>query len=649
MPEEKKKESARRSIDPASLEILEYADTAGISSAFSRAESMKPCPIGAVGSCCKNCSMGPCRLVGKNKEELRGVCGATAGTIAARNLARSIAAGAAAHSDHARDMALTLLAVAEGKVQNYQIKDVAKLHAVAEKFGIAIAGRSKEDIARDVASHALTQFGQFNGILTYLSQAPKKRQEIWNNLGISPRAIDREIVETLHRTHEGTDQEPDHILLHAMKTALGDGWGGSMIGTDISDILFGTPTPLMSQANLGVLKEDEVNVVVHGHEPLLSEMIVEAVNDPEVIEYAKARGAKGINLAGICCTSNEIMMRHGIPAAGNFLQQELAIMTGAIDAMVVDVQCVMAGLAPVAQQFHTKLITTSSKAEIPGALHIHFEKDQALAVAKLIVRTAIDNYPNRKETRIPHIKEDLVAGFSHEYINYMLGGRYRASFRPLNDAIIDGRIQGVVGIVGCNNARVTHDEGHTKLVKRFIQNDYLVAQTGCGALSSAKYGLLLGEAMEQAGPGLRSICEAVGIPPVLHLGSCVDNSRILTIASEIVREGGLGEDISDLPMAGIAPEWMSEKALAIGTYFVASGALVVFGVGSPVEGSAEVVDLITNGWEEKVGGRFEFEPDIDKIYEMVVAHIQKKRAALGIDQKKERVLFDMEARRQLDV
>jgi anaerobic carbon-monoxide dehydrogenase catalytic subunit len=649
MAEEQKKGSARRSVDPATVEMLQIAEEQGIPTAFSRAESMKPCPIGAEGMCCKNCGMGPCRLAGKNKEELTGVCGATASTIAARNFARACAGGSAAHSDHARDMALTLRAIALGEVQDYKIKDIDKLMFVAEKYGIKTEGRSENEIALDVANIALTQFGQYTGVLKNLQRAPKKRQQVWKSAGIEPRAIDREVVETMHRTHIGVDQDAEHILDQALRVSMGDGWGGSMIGTDISDILFGTPKPLMSSANLGVLKDDEVNVVVHGHEPLLSEMIVAASQDPDVIEYAKSKGAKGINLAGICCTSNEIMMRHGIPSAGNFLQQELAIMTGAVDAMIVDVQCVMQGLAPMAQRYHTKLITTSPKAKIPGALHIHFDEDQALSIAKLIIRTAIDNYPNRKAVHIPRIKEDLEAGFSHEYIEYMLGGRYRASFRPLNDAIIDGRIQGVVGIVGCNNPRQVHDAFHKQLVERFIANDYLVVQTGCGALASGKFGLLLAEAEEKAGPGLRSICDATGMPPVLHLGSCVDNSRILTICSAVAEEGGLGEDIADLPIAGIAPEWMSEKALAIGTYFAASGAFVVFGSESPVGGSSEVTRIMTEGWEAKVGGSLHFEPDVDKLYDMVVAHIQKKRDALGINQKKERVLLDMEARRQLDV
>jgi anaerobic carbon-monoxide dehydrogenase catalytic subunit len=639
-----------KTINPAAAEMLEIASIEGYSTAFSRAESMKPCPIGAEGACCRVCYMGPCRLVGKNAELLTGICGATLPTIVARNFARAVAGGSAAHSDHGRDLAMTLIAAAKGEAQGYEIKDATKLMSVASLMGIKVEGRTKKEIALDVGMKALSNFGQQTGELTYLSRAPKKRQEIWRKQGVGPRGIDREIVQMMHSTHMGADQDAGHILNQAIRTALGDGWGGSMLATDISDILFGTPKPILSEVNLGVLKEDEVNLVVHGHEPTLSEMIVVASMDPELIAYAKTKGANGINLAGICCTANEILMRHGIPPAGNFLDQELAVLTGVVDAMIVDIQCVMQALVPLAEQFHTKVITTSQKARIEGATHIEFHENEALDTAKKIVRTAIDNYPNRtKKARIPQHGSDLVAGFSHEYIEYMLGGRYRGSFRPLNDAIIDGRIQGAVAIVGCNNPRVKQDEGHFNLVKEFIANDYLVVQTGCGAIASGKYGMLLGEAMEWAGPGLRSICEATGMPPVLHLGSCVDNSRILTVLTAVVEEGGLGDDISDLPAIGIAPEWMSEKALAIATYCAASGAYVLMGVTSPIKASQAVVDLLSTGWEEKFGGKVEFEADWRKMYDKSVDHIQKKRKALGIDTKKERVLFDMDARRELSV
>ena len=632
-----KRTPQEQSVDPAAQQMLVRAEELKIETAFSRADAMSACNIGAAGMCCKQCGMGPCRLT---KDGQVGVCGATIDTIQARNLIRSIAAGAAAHSDHGRDMAFTLKAVANGEAEGYTIRDVAKLRNIASLYDINVEKRLPEEIANDLADLYIAQFGQQRGEVVSTIRAPKKRIKIWQDNGVVPRGIDREVVESLHRTHIGDDQNYEHILQHAIRTSLSDGWGGSMIATDVSDILFGTPAPILGQANLGVLKDDMVNVIVHGHEPTLSQMIVAASQDPEIIEYAKKAGAKGISLSGICCTANEILLRQGIPAAGNFLHQELAILTGAVEAMVVDVQCIMQALVDLATNFHTKIITTSPKVQITGATHIEFDEHKALSIAKTILKEAIDNYKNRGKTEIPHIIEDLIPGFSHEYINYMLGGTYRASFRPLNDAIISGRIRGVAAIVGCNNPRSSQDYLHNYVTKALLKQDVLVVQTGCGAIASAKLGLMLGEAgLSEVGPGLREICETIGIPPVLHMGSCVDNTRILTVLTQMVEEGGLGDDIDQVPAVGLAPEWMSEKALSIGTYCVASGAYVIFGGSSPVSGmpdrvsdSDKVLNYISSGWEKLYGGKLEFIPDPDEMIKATLAHIDAKRAALGIQE-----------------
>jgi carbon-monoxide dehydrogenase catalytic subunit len=631
----KRRTPEEQTIDEAAQEMLIYADELGISTAFTRADDMTPCNIGSAGMCCKLCGMGPCRLV---KDGQTGVCGATIDTIQARNLIRGIAAGAAAHSDHGRDMAFTLKAVANGKTEGYYIRDVAKLRQLSALYDIPIEGRAPEEIADDLADLYISQFGQQKGEIILTKRAPEKRQKLWHEQGVVPRGVDREVVECLHRTHIGDDQDPEHILHHAIRTALADGWGGSMIATDVSDILFGTPAPILGEANLGVLKDDMVNVVVHGHEPTLSQMIVAASQDPEIIEYAKAAGANGVSLSGICCTANEILMRQGIPAAGNFLHQELSILTGAVEAMVVDVQCIMQALVGLAENFHTKIITTSPKVKITGATHIEFHEERALTTAKEILRTAIDNYANRGETKIPDSREKLIPGFSHEYINYMLGGSYRASFRPLNDAVMSGRIRGVAAIVGCNNARSKQDYNHVYVTEELLKQDVLVVETGCGAIASAKLGLMLGEAgLDKVGPGLREVCETIGIPPVLHMGSCVDNIRILTVLTQVVEEGGLGDDIDQVPAVGLAPEWMSEKALSIGTYCVASGVYVIFGGSSPVGGmpdrmadSTLVSQYIDEGWEKLYGGKMEFVDDPDEMVRLSLEHIDQKRADLGL-------------------
>jgi len=625
IPKKKKRTPEESSIDPAAQEMLALADEKGLTTAFSRSDAMSDCPIGSVGMCCDVCGMGPCRVT---KDGMTGICGATIDTIQARNFIRAVAAGSAAHSDHGRDMAFTLKAVANGETEGYEIRDIAKLHNVASLYDIPIENRSPEEIANDLADLYIAQFGQQSGGIVPTGRAPEKRKKLWKEQGVIPRGIDREVVEALHRTHMGDDQDPAHILNHAVRTALADGWGGSMIGTDVSDILFGTPAPLLGEANLGVLKHDMVNVIVHGHEP----------QDPEIIEYANAAGSNGINLSGICCTANEILMRQGIPAAGNFLQQELAILTGAVEAMVVDVQCIMQALVTLSGNFHTKIITTSPKVKLKGATHIEFDEKHALTIAKNILKQAIDNYANRGEVHIPDYKNSLIPGFSHEYINYMLGGSYRASFRPLNDAIMSGRIRGVAAIVGCTNPRLKHDAYHVAITEALLKQDVLVVETGCSAIANAKLGFLLGDAgIDHVGPGLREVCETVGIPPVLHMGSCVDNTRILTVLTQMVAEGGLGDDIDQVPAVGIAPEWMSEKALSIAVYCAASGAYVMMGGSNPVKGKGDkvpdstlVAEYMNSGWEEIYGGKLEFVDDPMEMIQRTLDHIDKKRAALGL-------------------
>ncbi len=420
-----------------------------------------------------------------------------------------------------------------------------------------------------------------------------------------------------------------------------------MISTELQDILFGTPIPIRATVNLGTLKEDQVNIAVHGHEPLIPEIMVVVSQDPGILAYAKNKGANGINLVGICCSGNEILMRRGIPIAGSFLQQEIAIATGALEAVVVDVQCIMPSLPVVAQRFHTKVFTTSPKAKIPGATHIEFHHTNGLEVAKSVIQQAIDNYSNRGKVYIPKEKMDVIAGFSHETINHMLGGAFRASYRPLNDNIINGRIRGVVGLVGCTNPRVQSEYVHNTVAEELIANNVLVLVTGCAATTLAKEGLLSPEAAKLAGPGLREVCEAVGIPPVLHMGSCVDNSRLLIAATEIVREGGLGDDIDQIPAAGCAPEWMSEKAIAIGQYFVGSGVLVVFGTSFPTLKSKEATNFLFKEIESLYGGMWAFDRDPHQIARIMIEHINKKREALGIHKEKERVLYDMAMRREL--
>ncbi len=673
MAEEKEKaakaakvaDPVKASMDKATQDMIVRSQKLGVETIFDRAESMKPCNIGLQGTCCKNCAMGPCRLPmpkgGIEGEDPRmGLCGATANTIAARNFLRMIAAGCAAHSDHGRTVAEVFLAAARKETDDYKIKDTVKLVAVAEAMGVAttveVDGETKDrdldEVALELAETALGEWGKMEGVLINLQRAPKPVYERWEKLGVLPRNIDREVVDIMHRTHMGVDQDYKNLMLQGARAALADGWGGSMIATELQDILFGTPSPLQSEANLGIMKEDHVNIIVHGHEPVLSEMIVAASQSKEMLDYAKEKGAKGIQLGGICCTANEILQRHGVPPAGTFLQQELAIITGACEAMVVDVQCVFQNLANVSKCFHTKLITTHpmAKMEQDNVIHVQFDEHYAMEDAKRIVKMAIDNFTNRgADVMIPRQKATQIAGFGVESIQYHLGGTFRGDYYTLNDNIINGRIRGIAGVVGCNNARTRHNEGHIAIVKELIKNDVIVLTTGCNGIACAMEGLLTPEAAGvYCGPGLAEVCETVGIPPVLHMGSCVDNSRILQAANEVVKAGGLGNDFKDLPVAGSAPEWMSEKAISIGQYFVSSGVYTVFGATFPASGAPIFQKHLFEDMAKMYGGSWDYEPDPYLHAQKMIAHIDAKRKALGIDKARERVLMDMADRQKLD-
>jgi anaerobic carbon-monoxide dehydrogenase catalytic subunit len=639
-----------RATDQASIQMLNKAATDCVETCFARMDLQRnQCGFGKNGLCCRLCHMGPCRITAKAP---LGVCGADADTIVARNYLREVAGGTAAHSDHGRHLVLLLKKVAEGRGGYYTIADEPALRQAARLYGIEERGRAKEGVALELAELFLAEFTRQEDPLRTLQLAPVKRQSLWHNRGIKPTGIDRMVVECLHRTTMGVDHDYRNILLHAFRTSLADGWGGSRVASITSDILFGTPAPVRSHANLGVLGEKTVNIIVHGHEPALSEMLALASRDAELLAEAKAVGAEGITLAGICCTANEILIRHGIAVAGNFLQQELAIITGAVEMLITDVQCCMPSLPQVAKTYHTEVVSTSDLAQTIGASHVPFDEERALDSAKDLIRRAIANYRNRdpRKVAIPKVSRPLVAGFSVAAIKYMLGGTFRASFRPLNDAIIQGRIKGIVGIVGCNNPKTKTDAYINTLTRELIKREVIILKTGCAAIASAKEGILTPEtALELAGPGFREVCEAVGIPPVLHMGSCVDNSRLLEAATEVVLEGGLGDDLSEVPAVGVAPEWMSEKAIAIGCYFVASGVEVILGHPFHVGGSEKVTRFLNEEARGLFGAAFHVHSDPHEAVAAIMEIINRKRDRLGINRKAERKLYDMKDRRALDV
>ena len=621
-------------MEAATAALLENGIKVGADSWQQRAKNQTPhCGFGEAGTCCRICSMGPCRITPKAP---RGICGCDVHGIVGRNYLRFTAGGSATHSDHGREIMHTLHQTREGG--NYQVKDPDKLIRIAKEWGVETEGKDIYDLAHEMAEIGLLEYGKPFGVQRFLKRAPEHTQELWNKAGIEPRAIDREVSQSLHMTHMGCSSMPEALIRQSLRAGLSDGWGGSMMGTEFSDVMFGTPKPIDTTANIGVMEKDNVNIIVHGHDPSLSEMIVFYANDPEMIAYAKENGAKGITVAGVCCTSNEVTMRHGIPMAGNFLNQENVVLTGACEAIVVDVQCIFPALGPLSKCFHTKFITTSPIARIPDSDFIEFHAESAGENAKNIVKTAIENFKNRRPelVNIPELKTKARVGYSLEAIKKELDGVCNShvdtygTTKPLIDCVKAGVLRGAVAMVGCNNPKVRPDTAHIELMKKLLKNDIIVILSGCSAQAAAKAGLMDPDAKEYCGEGLKRVCELVGIPPVLHMGSCVDISRMMLLASDIAKDWGI--NISQIPLCGCAPEWMSEKAVSIGNYVVATGIDTYLGVDPYTKGSSEVVELLQgeHGVKDWVEARFIVDTDIESLGDKMVAGIEAKRAALGI-------------------
>jgi anaerobic carbon-monoxide dehydrogenase catalytic subunit len=626
--ENRKRSAKEKTIWEDAAAMLAKAERDGVETAWDRLATQTPhCKFCELGTTCRNCVMGPCRVSNKEGSKMvRGVCGADADVIVARNFGRFIAGGSAGHSDHGRDLVEVLEAIIEGETTDYRISDEGKLRRIAAELGITEEGRGLMQVGRDLMELLYADFGTRKREVAFLCRVPEKRKAIWRKLGMIPRGVDREIAEMMHRTHMGCDNDAANTLIHAARTALADGWAGSMIGTELSDVIFGTPVPKKARVNLGVLRPDRVNILVHGHNPVVSEMIAAAANEPKMLAMAAAVGSGGINVAGLCCTGNEILARQGIPMAGNHLMTELAIVTGAVEAVVVDYQCIMPSLMRAASCYHTKFITTANKARFTGAIHFDIKPTTALAQAREIVSIAIEQFAKRDAARveIPGAPVEIMTGFSNEALLKAMGG----SLTPLLEAVKAGKVRGVVAIVGCNNPKVRQDSSNVGLARALIEKDILVLVTGCVTTACGKAGLLVPEAIGMAGPGLREACGALGVPPVLHMGSCVDNSRIIHLCALLA--GELGVDISDLPVGASSPEWYSEKAAAIGLYAVASGIYTHLGLPPNILGSQAVTELALHGLEDLVGACFVVEPDPVRAAELLEARIDKKRRALGL-------------------
>jgi carbon-monoxide dehydrogenase catalytic subunit/CO dehydrogenase/CO-methylating acetyl-CoA synthase complex beta subunit len=637
----KKLERKGKTCDTGAKLGIEIAAANRIETAWDRYDKMQPqCTFGELGVCCDHCLQGPCRINPFLGKPDKGICGARDYTIVARNLIRHIAGGAAAHSGHGRHIAETMAKVLEGKATSYSIKDVDKLERVAMKLGIDPGSDSKEELAKRIVNDALEDFGRYSKVpLRFTtSTITSQRKEMLESFGLLPNNIDHAIADVMHRTSLGCDADPIPLLFGGIACAIAD-YDGMQLSTDLSDILFGTPHLVRTQANLGTLKADAVNIAIHGHNPVLSEVVVDVAKRME--SEAKEAGASGINIVGICCTGNEALMRRGVSMAANFASQELALATGAVDLLVADYQCIMPSLSEICQCVNTEMVTTMTNVHIPYDTHVQFREEEAEESARTIIKMAIEAFKRRdpSQVNIPNVRSEVIAGFSLEQIEQLLS-RLAASdpWAHLIDALRSGRVRGITLMAGCNNQRTEQDLHHLEIAKELLRNDILVLATGCSAGAFAKNGFLSSQATElYAGPGLRAFLQElskannVQLPPIWHMGSCVDNARAMNLATELAKQ--FGTDVSFIPFAVSAPEANHEKAVSIGTWAVAFGLPVHVGTINYIHGSDLVTEVLTNTAQDVFGGRFIFEHSPELAAKKILNEIERRRWKMRLDHR----------------
>jgi carbon-monoxide dehydrogenase catalytic subunit len=636
-------EAAIYSIDAATQALIDRAGLLGIDIVWDRYNQQTPlCNYEINTGCCTRCLMGPCRLA--QSSQGYGTCGADSSVIISRNFVRHTAGGASTHVDHARKTAHTLKGIGEGTITGYSIKEEAKLRDIAVGLGINIAGLTTAQIAVAVADVTLDDLTKDDGTVPKWLEcrAMPERQTVWASNGILPTGACPEMMMAMNQTTVGMDGDYENLLLAACKHGLIDGYSGLHPASALQDIMFGIPGLVTTKSNLTVIDQTKINLVVNGHEPLLSEKVVEKAN------AYNATHTPQINVVGMCCTGNEVLMRHGVKLAGDFLQQELAIVTGAVEAMVVDVQCIMPSVQPIATNFHTKIITTNPLAKIPGSTYIEFEEENADAIAQQIIDVTVANYANRVPSKvyIPAVApNDIMAGFSTEQIVAALN-----TVEPgdpigcLCDQIINGNIRGIVAMAGCVTPKDTYGYRHVTITKDLIANNVLVVGTGCWTHVASHHDLLKADpAYPGVGTTLASVLNTVAtangltaLPACWAMGSCVDNSRIeevlRAVAERLSQPDYLNRPvkISELPVAASAPEYMSEKALAIGMWVVSLGVLTHIGFQPNIIGSSNVATWLTSAIETRFGGKFYVEGDPTIAAPYIRNVIEAKRIALGI-------------------
>ena len=621
-----KQQVIEQTPDPAVRDMLLRMQELELETTFDRFDKQQPqCSFGIAGICCKNCYMGPCKIT---KKAPRGVCGANADLIVSRNLLRALASGAAAHGARGRENMLALKRAGEGSL-DLPIDGEPKIHAVCAKFGINTEGKTLDQLAVEVADILLEDLSRTepNPHRTLAAFAPKERLKVWKELDILPISVYHEVFESLHKTSVGTDGDWRHVMQQFLRTGVAFAWT-SCLGTSIAmDSLFGLPTRARTMMNLGALKKGWVNIAVHGHSPLLVSEIVRVGQSEEMQRKAKAAGAEGIQFYGICCSGLSAMYRYGgvIPLS-NAVGAELVLGTGALDLWVADVQDVFPSIMNVAHCFRTTVVTTSDSARLPDAEHMGYDHHHAnLAethdLAEHIVERGIESFADRRDVPvcIPQYETEVEVGFSAEFAQEHFG------FDRLAQTLESGEVRGIVNLVGCSNPRVVYEKGVAQVCQKLIENDVIVMTNGCASFPLMKLGYCSTKALEVSGERLRTFLKDV--PPVWHMGECLDNARASALFCGIAEASG--HPIKELPFAFSSPEWSNEKGLCAALAFRLLGMNSYHCVYAPTQGSANVTEFMEHGTKPLLGSEMVVDLNPEQLAERLLADMNDRRRALG--------------------
>ena len=622
-----KDEVLENTPDPAVREMILRQNQLGFDTTFDRFDSQQPqCGFGMAGICCKICNMGPCKITSKSP---KGVCGADADLIVARNLLRSAAAGAAQHGMHGREVILSLKWAAEGKL-DLPILGQQKIKDTAKAFGIKTERRSIKKIASELADILLEDMsrtvpGDYKIIEALGSE---ERKKVWKELDILPISAYHEVFEAYHKTGVGTDGDWKSIMQQFLRCGLAFTYSGVVSTSIATDGLFGVGDRVTSKVNIGALKKGYVNIAVHGHLPTLVSEIVRVGQEEKFINLAKEAGAKGIRFYGICCSGLSAMYRYaGVIPLSNAVSAELVLGTGALDLWIADVQDVFPSIMEVAKCFRTTVVTTSESARLPGAErfeydHHHSNIGETRELAEKIVLRGIESFKDRQgiPVYIPPYEVDAEVGFSPEYVH-----KHYGSMKPLYEAVKEGKILGIVNIVGCNNPKVVYEKCVIDVANALLRNNILILTNGCASFPLMKMGYFNVSGQEHAGESLK---EFLGdLPPVWHVGECIDNTKSSGIFAGVAGEAG--KPLYEMPFAFSSPEWSNEKGIDAALGFRLMGINSYHCVEAQIHGSKNVIEFLKEGTKELLGSVMVVDTNPDSLGEKIVADIIEKRKALG--------------------